>query len=136
MNPPTTPTSEKYNVSHPPFPVWEGNQLVAATDWLGNQFKVGDIVLYCISAMRSQLMAYGEVVDIKLADRARGWVSGQDEVKVQVRTIKTAGRWNNQERTRPVWVLSMNVTAMPIEIIEGKLQDLRDRLEEGELIGD
>lgn len=39
-------------------------QIIAATDWLGNEFKLGDRVLYCISAGRGQQMAIGIVKEM------------------------------------------------------------------------
>lgn len=45
----------------------EGNDksvCVQATDWLGNVFKLGDTVIYCIGAGRGQMMALGVVTMI------------------------------------------------------------------------
>jgi hypothetical protein len=120
----------------PHSPQVRGNKVVSAVDWLGNRFAVGEQVIYCISAGRGQMMAIGEVVQIKTEKQfwretldcepdhpdARYWEARNqyyryverpyDDVTVQVRTLKTSGRWNNEERKSPAWVNAMNVTAL------------------------
>lgn len=86
-------------------PEYEGNTCVSATDWLGNRFRVGEMVMYCVGAGRGQLMAIGRVLQIQ--------IDAYDNIKVQVLTEKTSGRWNNTQRTRPAWVNPMNITAIP-----------------------
>lgn len=121
---------------HPSKPESDANgKCIAALDWRGNRFAVGDKVLYCISAGRSQLMAVGIVVQIKAAVAYRNVhqpcdaddpeaETGRDgscyrrisvpydEVTVQVRTLKTSGRWDNTERSKPAWVNPANITAI------------------------
>ncbi len=121
----------------PHSPGYEGNKVVSAVDWRGNTFRVGDQVIYCIGAGRGQMMAVGTVLQIKV-DRlfrtdavttdsddpdayTQPWFKPgrylkdiripYDDVKVQVRTLKTSGRWDNQERSKPAWVNPMNITA-------------------------
>lgn len=108
--------------------------LVGGIDWLGHEFRIGDLVMYCISAGRGQMMAVGEVRAIR-AKPVTEWIN-QDEyaewragtraredyrpryeivdalVEVQVLTHKTSGSWDNKVRTRPAWVNSMNITSM------------------------
>jgi hypothetical protein len=108
---------------------------VSAVDWLGNRFAIGDTVVYCISAGRGQMMAIGEVVQIKVEQKfTRSQVPADaddpdavqyydsveyyrtvqhpyDEITVQVRTLKTSGRWDNKERSKPAWVNPMNITS-------------------------
>ncbi len=125
---------------HPSNPEY-GNDgaVLAATDWRGNRFKVGDTVLYCISAGRGQMMAEGVVVQIRSQRRVNRvrrpardgetptysftlssgdvWEGVEeetfyDDITVQVHTRATAGRWDNQARTKPAWVNSMNITAL------------------------
>lgn len=125
----------------PHSPEFEGNRCVSAVDWLGNRFRVGEQVMYCIGAGRGQMMAIGEVIQIKHEVRQHrsyrdaepgeepdwgGWTDTRghtwparmsvytdyDYVTVQVRTLKTSGHWGNEERTRPAWVNPMNITAL------------------------
>lgn len=119
---------------HPRALVTDEEGLVGGIDWLGNAFRIGDLVMYCISAGRGQMMAVGEVVAIR-AKPVTEWAN-QDEyaewhagtrtrenyrpryeivdavVEVQVLTAKTSGSWDNKARTRPAWVNSMNITSM------------------------
>lgn len=44
---------------------------VQATDWLGNTFRLGDQVIYCIGAGRGQMMAIGEVTQIVSDHKSR-----------------------------------------------------------------
>lgn len=124
---------------NPHSPELKDDKVVSAVDWLGNRFHVGDKVMYCISAGRGQMMAIGEVLQIKndvrqwrsyrdadpgeKADREYTALDGThyravtvytpyDHVTVQVKTLKTSGHWNNQERTKPAWVNPMNITAI------------------------
>lgn len=104
-------------------PVWDANDkrtdVLSAVDWLGNRFKVGDQVLYCIAAGRGQMMALGEVRAIRAWENmrkdwdreTREYIAGF-EVEVQVVTQRTSGSWNNKQRTRPAWVNPMNITSM------------------------
>lgn len=124
----------------PHSPEFEGNRCVSAVDWLGNRFTVGDQVMYCISAGRGQMMAIGEVIQIKheIQERKRRIDTTSDDpdaiyyaatewypelyykwelvphdvVTVQVRTLKTSGRWDNEKRSKPAWVNPMNITAL------------------------
>lgn len=101
-------------VTNHPQPVYDtadNNKLVAATDWLGRRFTVGDTVMYCISASRGSLMAIGKVVKMEIW-KTGGW-SALDYVRVQVLTMKTSGQWDNEVRTRAAWVNPMNITAIP-----------------------
>lgn len=129
----TTPHSPEFDANGKP---------VSAVDWLGNRFSVGDQVMYCISAGRGQMMAIGEVIQIKSEVRQNRsyrkaepgeepdlaeWASltgmvhpgrvsvftDYDDVTVQVRTLKTSGHWDNGERSKPAWVNPMNITALP-----------------------
>lgn len=114
---------------------------VSAEDWLGNRFGVGDLVMYCISAGRGQMMAIGRVQKLRVAGTSKKtrrltekaaalsyeerWKLPRDEqwetvdvpqhlwvVEVQVLTDRTSGRWSNERRTRPAWVNEMNITAV------------------------
>lgn len=122
----------------PHSPGYVGDKVVSAVDWRGNRFHVGDEVMYCIGAGRGQMMAIGIVVKIKIeqafhrksvpaeADEpdafTRSWFEpGQhfkwieipyDDITVQVRTLKTSGRWDNEERSKPAWVNPMNITSL------------------------
>lgn len=122
----------------PHTPGYDGNKVVSAVDWRGNTFRVGEEVLYCISAGRGQMMAIGIVLAIKVEQlfrsenvecdsddpdgQVRPWFDPDhyyktiktpyDDITVQVRTLKTSGRWSNQERTKPAWVNPMNITAI------------------------
>lgn len=124
---------------HPSAPVTdESGTVVAATDWLGNTFRLGEQVAYCIAAGHGQMMAIGEVVKIESETR-EGWdyelaaegdevayvdtdrnlsykrVPSDDvRVRVQVRTLRTSGSWNNEKRSKPAWVNPMNITALPL----------------------
>lgn len=109
---------------------------VSAVDWLGNRFHVGEKVMYCISAGRGQMMAFGEVLKIQAPVKLRNTrvecdpddpdaipypndqtrfykkiVVPYEDIKVQIRTLKTSGRWDNDERSKPAWVNPMNITA-------------------------
>ncbi len=47
-------------------PVRDSNGVVVeATDWLGNQVRVGEKVIYCISAGRGQQMAIGVLLELR-----------------------------------------------------------------------
>lgn len=111
---------------HPLALVDEKEGLVGGIDWLGNEFRIGDLVMYCISAGRGQMMAVGEVVAIR-AKPITEWVNRDElgtegyrprhrlvdaRVEVQVLTAKTSGHWNNRARTRPAWVNEMNITSV------------------------
>ncbi len=113
---------------------------LSAVDWLGNRFRVGDTVMYCVAAGRGQMMAFGVVRAMKAHRRTRtesrpaepgetpthvylSKVTGQEfrsvhwtvpyhEITVQVLTSRTSGAWNNEQRTRPAWVNPMNITAV------------------------
>jgi hypothetical protein len=92
---------------NPTNPEYDGNECVAATDWLGNRFRVGEVVMYCVGAGRGQMMAIGRVLKIDY-DATRPY----DSFKIQVLTEKTSGNWNNEKRTRPAFVNPMNITAI------------------------
>lgn len=121
----------------PHSPELLNGKAVSAVDWLGNRFAVGDKVMYCISAGRGQMMAVGEVMQIKVEQKFhrtqvpadgddpdalaypytpdcfyRVVQSPYDQVTVQVRTLKTSGRWDNTERSKPAWVNPMNITSL------------------------
>lgn len=119
----------------------EKGDVVAAIDWLGNTFRIGDQVVYCISAGRGQMLAIGKVLRFKCTTLEhmvyRPAVEGEtanyrseyngeefvrvrqlyDSVTVQVHTLKTSGRWNNKTRSKPAWVNPMNITAIPLKEI-------------------
>jgi hypothetical protein len=124
---------------HPHSPEYdEHGTVVSAVDWLGNRFAVGERVMYCIGAGRGQLMALGDVIKIKsevkhyrnvrepkpgetptgvnqYTDPPKPYFVEQvpyDEVKVQVRTLFTAGAWDHRERQTPAWVNAQNITAI------------------------
>lgn len=84
--------------------------IVSAVDWLGNRFRIGDQVLYCITQGSGGLMAYGTVVEIADAGHARF-----DMLTVKVRTLGTASEWKHRagERRHATWVNAYNVTAVP-----------------------
>lgn len=92
-------------MKHPSNPEYEDGVCVAATDWRGNRFRVGDLVMYCIGAGRGQMMAEGRVLRIEMD-------TFYNNLKVQVLTERTSGSWNNEKRNRPAWVNPMNITAM------------------------
>lgn len=92
---------------------------VSAVDWLGNRFKLGDLVMYCIGAGRGQMMALGRVQRIRAHKQSPYWDAEARkqvkdgwrwEVEVQVLTERTSGRWGNEARTKPAWVNPMNIT--------------------------
>ena len=85
-------------------PEFEDGVCVAATDWRGNRFSVGDMVMYCVGAGRGQMMAEGRVLQIRPGKYTT--------IEVQVLTERTSGAWNNGKRTRPAWVNPMNITAL------------------------
>lgn len=111
----TDDIARQATVPHPPFPLYskDGDTIWAGVDWLGNQFRVGDTVMYCISAGRGQMMALGEVLKIDVHTWKLWNGEQRGELRVQVRTSKTSGHWNNEARTRPAWVNAMNITAIP-----------------------
>lgn len=96
---------------------------VAAVDWLGNPFRLGDLVMYCVGAGRGQMMALGRVKqirahevddwDYRIVDGQRKWTQDGKrwDVEVQVLTEQTSGHWGNEKRTKPAWVNPMNITA-------------------------
>ena len=76
----------------------------SAVDWLGNRFRVGEKVIYCIGAGRGQMMAIGTVVkmraeNVKIYHDPKGQV--RTDVTVQVLTEKSSGHWGDERRTRP-----------------------------------
>jgi hypothetical protein len=99
---------------------WRTDAL-SAVDWLGNTFRLGERVMYCIGAGRGQMMAVGTVKQIRALDGLR-WHWDRETntrsqiphttVEVQVLTEKTSGGWNNKERSKPAWVNPMNITAL------------------------
>lgn len=97
----------------------EAGECIAATDWLGNRFAVGETVLYCIGAGRGQLMAIGKVLKMWAEDKVvwdhdlRKHVPGAD-IKVQVLTERTSGGWDSGPRTRPAMVTPLNITAIKV----------------------
>ncbi len=102
-------------------PIYRDGEIVGAYDWLGDPFYVGEQVLYCIGAGRSQLMAVGECLEIVGEPSHRRvknkvldvWeIQEFTSVKVKVRTLKTSGEWGNEERTRPAWVNPLNITSL------------------------
>lgn len=122
---------------YPREPEWDADgNVIGATDWLGNVFKVGDQVTYCIGAGRGQMMAIGRVLKLKNEVKQRmefrepkkgetpnykGPYTGLDYVRyrvlydcitVQVLTLKTSGP--SAKRTKPAWVNPMNITALPM----------------------
>lgn len=109
-------------VKHPPFPfLGPDGDIIGAEDWLGNNFFIGDKVVYCISAGRGQMMAIGKVLKIELPElgywQQQAVDAGREvweELRIQVLTERSSGHWNNEARTRPAWVNSMNITALPV----------------------
>lgn len=127
------------NIRQPGEPAIRDNDgtLLALTDWRGNTYRIGDTVMYCISAGRGQMMAEGRIVQFR-EEPAWRWNlrtpepgdepnyhthGGTPYIRqredyvvygVQVLTSRTSGRWNNEARTRPAWVNEMNITALPI----------------------
>lgn len=124
---------------HPSEPeLADDGTCLSAVDWLGNRFRVGDTVMYCVAAGRGQMMAYGVVQAIKAHPRTRregrnaapgetptrmlkwhdppiAWIEWEvpyHEITVRVLTSRTSGHWDNKQRTRPAWVNPMNVTAV------------------------
>ncbi len=126
---------------HPSDPEFdEYETCLSAVDWLGNRFRVGDTVLYCVAAGRGQMMAVGVVRALKAHHRTRTesrpaepgetptrvylspvtgeefrsvhWTVPYHEITVQVLTTRTSGAWDNKQRTRPAWVNPMNITAV------------------------
>lgn len=102
----------------------------SAQDWRGNRFAVGDVVMYCIGAGRGQMMAVGEVLEIKGERKTRQtWTGERDadgraiytepvpywDITVKVLTHQTSGSWDNGKRTRPAWVNPMNITSIKEE---------------------
>lgn len=122
--------SDRYKVTNAPFPIWDGDKLVGGTDWLGNEFRIGDTVMYAVSAGRGQMMAYGVVTDMKMGD-GHPFHQRTDLVHVAVHTVKTSGQWNNGARTKPAWVNPINITAIPKALIEGSLKQLEHLAEVG-----
>lgn len=97
-----------------PLPVAIGThgELLVARDWLGRTFQLGSRVMYCIGAGRGQMMAYGVVVDMAIANQHNPeW----GEIEVKVLTERTSGKWDNEARTRPAWVNPMNIT-VPVKL--------------------
>lgn len=131
MNHPHSPTYSDTPTYHQPGgwgDSWR-TDVLSAVDWLGNTFKLGDKVIYCIGAGRGQMMAIGTVRQIRAKDvQYRDWsqsalddktgqsretvVKTRTEIEVQVLTEKTSGHWGNRERTKPAWVNPMNVTSL------------------------
>lgn len=114
---------------------------ISAEDWLGNRFGIGDLVVYCISAGRGQMMAIGRVQQLRVRENTKtrrqtkeqyrhlDWRERQQipyaeleetidvpqhlwVVEVQILTERTSGHWGNERRTRPAWVNEMNITAV------------------------
>lgn len=99
----------------------------SAVDWLGNTFKLGDMVIYCIGAGSGQIMAVGEVQQIRTMSTTvwkydhktkQRWTEPDVEVEVLVLTKKTSSYSENQERAKPAWVNPMNITALANIIID------------------
>lgn len=93
----------------------------SAVDWLGNRFRVGEKVIYCIGAGRGQMMAIGTVVKMRAENvKIRSYYEPKEEtrvdVTVQVLTEKSSGYWGDAPRTRPAWVNPMNITALPVGV--------------------
>jgi hypothetical protein len=130
---------------HPTDPGFAADgSVVSAVDWLGNRFQVGDMVMYCIGAGRGQMMAHGRVLAI--TSEQKTWLQHRvaeegeeptrvldwrdppvaiveyrvpyDDIKVQVLTERTSGRWDNEKRMRPAWPNPMNITAIAGELLE------------------
>ncbi|GGN40270.1 hypothetical protein FHR83_007072 [Actinoplanes campanulatus] len=131
-------------MSKPSSPEYDENGApVSAVDWLGNRFRVGERVIYCIGAGRGQQMAVGEVKQIKVEQRigrrAREAEPGEDAdfiadwltpprpmvryeepyevITVQVLTERASG-WSGSKRSKPAWVNPMNITALPLFLAE------------------
>lgn len=131
--------SEQYYPSEGEFD--NDGKVVSAEDWLGNRFRVGDLVMYCISAGRGQMMAVGKVVAMRVlagqetmsvlndkyvpdnsnynmdSNGNKRWVfierpKHERQIEVQVLTERTSGRWGNERRSRPAWVNPMNITSV------------------------
>lgn len=118
----------------------ENGTITAATDWLGNTFRVGQRVLYAIHDGDSQQMALGTVIKIvsegdrqvygfrlaeageeadfvnEINDEKHHWVrvpQTTENLAVSVKTEQTSNTWDNRKRTRATWVKSSNITAFP-----------------------
>ncbi len=126
---------------HPSRPEFDAaGTCLSAVDWLGNRFRVGDTVMYCVGAGRGQMMALGVIQQIRSESRMNRYfrpaeegetptrvylspVTGEefrsvayevpyDDITVQVLTTRTSGSYDNKQRTRPAWVNPMNITAV------------------------
>lgn len=95
--------------------------VLSAVDWLGNIFRLGEKVMYCIGAGRGQMMAIGTVKQIRTRQyEANRWDQESKsyykvsmvEIEVQVLTERTSGHWDNEKRSKPAWVNPMNVTSL------------------------
>lgn len=100
------------NNPQPIFAKDDTDKVIAAIDWLGREFTVGDTVMYCISSGRGQMMAIGKVTKLEMWKTGSAWGS-MTRIRVQVLTSRTSHNWDNEVRTRPAWVSPMNVTVMP-----------------------
>lgn len=98
---------------HPSLPeLDQDGTVLAATDWLGNRFAVGELVLYCVKDGQGQMMALGRVLKIKTETKYDYFSNPFELVSVQVLTAKTSGQSNNTTRTKPAWVNPLNITAI------------------------
>lgn len=107
----------------------ETGECVAARDWYGNMFGVGDMVVYSVGNGNSTEIAFGRVVSMKsehyersrtgrkLRDGSDEYRSAWDKVTVRVLTEKSSGR--GSARTRPTEVKAMNITWVPQEFAKG-----------------
>lgn len=86
-------------------------------DWLGNEFRVGDLVMYCIGAGRGQQMALGHIQQMRAKEtgyydwkQVKSWIATGWDLEVQVLTEKVSGFGG--PRTKPAWVNPMNITSV------------------------
>lgn len=120
----------------------DSGEIIAARDWLGNRFAVGERVIYCIHSGDTQKMAVGVVEKIEsIRTRERlGWrltppgeqpdktmtIDGAsvdfskvrvpyEELRVAVLTLRTSDTWHDRQRTKAAWVKPNNITAIPVE---------------------
>lgn len=107
-----------FEIQRLPRPVYDDTGvLVAAQDWLGSTFRVGDRVIYCITSNPGGRMAIGVVTRLEelILERGHGRPDWR-EVRVQVRTERTSESYDFGKRARPAWVTASNITALPIEL--------------------
>ena len=63
---------------NPHSPIFEDEECVGGVDWRGNEFRIGDLVMYCIGAGRGQMMAVGKIQKIRFR-----WSEWEDYEEVE-----------------------------------------------------